>query len=371
LNVGLFYGESKDRVNSNRSYYDLIVTTFQTGFNYFDHMKFHRKIIDESHQSIVNSYSRSITAAATNNWCVSGTPFSSSLIDLSGSARLVGHTDTVFKLNRHFSGDWSLPELIPTLKSVIIRHTKAQRIGGEIALALPESSTEVVWLTMNGQERKQYNLALRTAKPLKRDASTFSIEMALYNQRLVCANASLQSDLTCPTKLNYLIKDLKALRALEPNMHAVVLTHHQLAHALISKTLATEGFSVCGFSGDEAIPKRHKSIAEFQRSVDITQPTGPPVAKVFVVTMKIGNVGITLTAASRVYLFEPCLDPQMELQAAGRIHRLGQTKPVLVKKLMFRDSIESSINELHEAIRDGTVKISNGKFNQDVLSYFL
>ena len=44
-------------------------------------------------------------------------------------------------------------------------------------------------------------------------------------------------------------------------------------------------------------------------------PAPAPVAKVFVATMRVGNVGITLTAASRVYLIEPCLDPAMELQA--------------------------------------------------------
>ena len=44
-----------------------------------------------------------------------------------------------------------------------------------------------------------------------------------------------------------------------------------------------------------------------------------------VITMKTGTVGITLTAATRVYLMEPSLDPAMEVQAAGRIHRLGRT----------------------------------------------
>ena len=44
-------------------------------------------------------------------------------------------------------------------------------------------------------------------------------------------------------------------------------------------------------------------------------------AKVFVVTYATAAGGITLTAASRVYLMEPALDPAVEMQAAGRIHR--------------------------------------------------
>ena len=71
---------------------------------------------------------------------------------------------------------------------------------------------------------------------------------------------------------------------------------------------------------------RHATIREFQASIDQVQAGAAvaeePEAKIFLATTKVGNVGITLTAATRVYLFEPCLDPSMEMQAAGRIHRL-------------------------------------------------
>lgn len=48
------------------------------------------------------------------------------------------------------------------------------------------------------------------------------------------------------------------------------------------------------------------------------------------------------------------------MQAAGRIHRLGQTKDVLVTRFLYRDSIEENIVRLHEAINAGTVKQSDG-----------
>lgn len=73
-------------------------------------------------------------------------------------------------------------------------------------------------------------------------------------------------------------------------------------------------------------------------------------------------MGITLTAATVVYLMEPCLDPTMEVQAAGRIHRLGQTRPVLVKRLCYKDSIDARIVELHGAIRSGAISIVDNVF---------
>ena len=52
----------------------------------------------------------------------------------------------------------------------------------------------------------------------------------------------------------------------------------------------------------------------------------------FVVTYATAAVGITLTAATRVYLMEPAIDPAQEMQAAGRIHRLGQTKDIFITR---------------------------------------
>ena len=82
--------------------------------------------------------------------------------------------------------------------------------------------------------------------------------------------------------------------------------------------------------------------------------------QVLIVTLRVGAVGMTLTSANRVYLFEPAFNPAAEVQAAGRIHRLGQTKDVLVTRFLYRDSIEENIVRLHEAINAGTVKLSDG-----------
>ena len=48
------------------------------------------------------------------------------------------------------------------------------------------------------------------------------------------------------------------------------------------------------------------------------------------------------------------------MQAAGRIHRLGQDKGVLIKRFAFRDSLEHNITKLHDAIKAGTVTLTDG-----------
>ena len=65
---------------------------------------------------------------------------------------------------------------------------------------------------------------------------------------------------------------------------------------------------------------------------------------------------------------EPSEDPATELQAAGRIHRLGQTKEVLIKRFAFRNTIEHAICDLHEEIKAKRVPAGAGKDNDVVKS---
>ena len=146
-------------------------------------------------------------------------------------------------------------------------------------------------------------------------------------------------------------------------MHAVVFAHMPGAQYTIVSMLKASGFYVCHFTSSMIPRRRHEIICNFQKSGG----TLGGVAKVFVITMKTGSVGITLTAASRVYLMEPCFDPAMEVQAAGRVHRLGQSKDALIKKFAFRDSIDENICKLHAEMRKPGNKmgITNGKLPRD------
>lgn len=111
-------------------------------------------------------------------------------------------------------------------------------------------------------------------------------------------------------------------------MHAVVFTAYTNTHAAVVRALRDDGLVTIEFSGSTGPVKRDEAIREFQRGLDAASASvagggaaAKPRACVFVITTRAGNVGITLTAASRVYLMEPALDPAVEMQAAGRIHR--------------------------------------------------
>ena len=64
---------------------------------------------------------------------------------------------------------------------------------------------------------------------------------------------------------------------------------------------------------------------------------------------------------------EPCFDPTDELQAAGRIHRLGQSKEVLCKRFVFRNSVESCVVSVHDKLKAGSFKITDKAFTTAIV----
>jgi SNF2 family DNA or RNA helicase len=69
-------------------------------------------------------------------------------------------------------------------------------------------------------------------------------------------------------------------------------------------------------------------------------------------SLKAGGLGINLTSADFVILLDPWWNPAVEDQASARAHRMGQTRPVTIYRLIARGTIEEKIIELHRHKRD-------------------
>jgi DNA repair protein RAD5 len=65
--------------------------------------------------------------------------------------------------------------------------------------------------------------------------------------------------------------------------------------------------------------------------------------EVLLVSLKAGCLGLNLTSASLLYMMDAWWNPAVEDQAINRVHRLGQTKPVLIKRLMAADTVEMTL----------------------------
>jgi SNF2 family DNA or RNA helicase len=72
---------------------------------------------------------------------------------------------------------------------------------------------------------------------------------------------------------------------------------------------------------------------------------------VFLISLKAGGVGLTLTAADTVIHYDPWWNPAVEDQATDRAHRIGQDKPVFVYKLIAAGTVEERMLDLQSRKR--------------------
>ncbi|MGL5910799.1 MAG: helicase-related protein, partial [Phycicoccus sp.] len=75
-------------------------------------------------------------------------------------------------------------------------------------------------------------------------------------------------------------------------------------------------------------------------------------APVFLISLKAGGFGLTLTEADYVFVLDPWWNPAAEAQAVDRTHRSGQTRPVNVYRLVSRHTVEEKVVALQERKRD-------------------
>ncbi|KAH8073889.1 helicase [Aureococcus anophagefferens] len=373
LVVARFYGSDKLSPKKLADWrdVDVLVSTFTTKFkapNVFgdllvDSLRFHRIVVDEIHLTFQSADFRQLKA--DRKWAVTGTPMTTAVDHLSRSASFLGVHGQISGQMQAYRRAFETPGadcvlarkkqdafdgLVAALKLRMIRHTKAMRLGGAVALALPDELAATVALDFSDRERaayrEDYDLGAHRRTRIRGGGATkFTVEMTLAKSRHACQRSK--------AKRAALLADLEARRGAR-GCRAVIFTEYKDVHAELVTDLRRTfpSFRVFEFSGGTDANVRHRSIREFQAD------EGPP-DRIFVITMRAGSVGITLTAADVVYLLGPCVDPADEVQAAGRIHRLGQSSDVLIKKFVVNGTVEASICELHDKIKAGALALDS------------
>jgi SNF2 family DNA or RNA helicase len=83
-------------------------------------------------------------------------------------------------------------------------------------------------------------------------------------------------------------------------------------------------------------------------------------AELFLISLRAGGTGLNLTAADYVVHLDPWWNPAVEDQASDRAHRIGQTRPVTIYRLVMQDSIEEKIVQLHRGKRELAAELLEG-----------
>ncbi|KAK0617929.1 SNF2 family N-terminal domain-containing protein [Bombardia bombarda] len=128
---------------------------------------------------------------------------------------------------------------------------------------------------------------------------------------------------------------LKMIHEYQENGDRVlVFTRFAKVIEILGECLSSEDIQYLSLQGNTDVSERQELINEFNEDESIP---------VFLLTTGSGGTGINLTAANKVIIFDQSDNPQDDIQAENRAHRLGQTRPVEVIRLVSKDTIEELI----------------------------
>ncbi|KAL0578571.1 putative ATPase [Marasmius crinis-equi] len=119
-----------------------------------------------------------------------------------------------------------------------------------------------------------------------------------------------------------------------------------------------KGWKICRIDGSTPPIDRRNQMDIFQNGGD-----DPKAPQLFLLSTRAGGLGITLTAADTVIFYDQDWNPQMDAQAQDRAHRIGQTKPVLIFRIVSAHTIETKIMQKATEKRQlEALVIAKGKF---------
>uniref|UniRef100_A0A3B5KQI8 DNA excision repair protein ERCC-6-like n=1 Tax=Takifugu rubripes TaxID=31033 RepID=A0A3B5KQI8_TAKRU len=163
------------------------------------------------------------------------------------------------------------------------------------------------------------------------------------------SNVSDETLISESGKLVFLFRLLERLR--EEGCRTLVFAHYRKVLDILERILGNRGFKVMRLDGTiKQITERERRISLFQMDRSYS---------VFLLTTQVGGVGITLTAANRVVIYDPSWNPATDAQAVDRAYRIGQTENVVIYRLITCGTVEEKIYR-RQVFKDSLIRQSTG-----------
>ncbi|MBS1748422.1 MAG: DEAD/DEAH box helicase [Bacteroidetes bacterium] len=361
IQVLVYHGQNRKKEDLTITGNQVIITTYSTMRNDADYIcgqAYGIAVVDESH-NIKNPIAQ-ITQAVMKlragfRLALSGTPVVNNTFDLYSQLNFV--VPGLFGSREFFKREYADPidtkqdeEKVAALKRMtapfILRRTKEQ-----VAKDLPDKTESVLWCEMNGLQRSIYEEILKQTRnsiflEVEKNGlskSKFSILQGMTKLRQVCSSPVLlpkddqQTICTESVKMQMLMDELTNIL---PVHKVLVFSQFSSMLQVLAEECKKNDFKFYHFDGQTPPAKRTEMVNAFQ------QPGNN--VPLFLISLKAGNTGLTLTAADYVFLFDPWWNTAVEDQAIDRTHRIGQTKNVFAYKMICKNSIEEKIINLQQ-----------------------
>jgi superfamily II DNA or RNA helicase len=206
-----------------------------------------------------------------------------------------------------------------------------------VAHQLPEKLEQIVWVEMEEEQRNLYDSILAASrKQIGGATNRLQILEKILRLRQICCHPALINEGRIPSaKLERLILDLEEIAA--EGRKALIYSQFTSMLSLIKQVLLEKNYNFSYLDG--ATDDRQEAVAKFQ---------GDPNTSFFLISLKAGGVGLNLTKADYVLLFDPWWNEAVERQAIDRAHRLGRESLVIARRYVTALSIEEKMMHLKE-----------------------
>jgi SNF2 family DNA or RNA helicase len=210
---------------------------------------------------------------------------------------------------------------------------------------LPPRSESIDFVELDESEREAYELVRAATKrevveKLAEGANVLAVLEALLRLRQAACHRGLLpgQEAASSSKVERVLDIVEELAS--EGHRALVFSQWTSLLDKVEPGLESRGLGFLRLDGSTR--DRESVVNAFQAD------SGPPV---LLLSLKAGGTGLNLTAADHVFLLDPWWNPAVEEQAADRAHRIGQDRPVLVHRIVAKDTVEEGILALQEKKR--------------------
>ena len=357
INIKLFSGKDRKKTIKNLKKFDLLITTYtllQQESELLSSVKWQTIILDEA-QAIKNAATKRSQAAmslqAKFKLITTGTPIENHLGELWNLFHFInpGLLGTLNSFNERFAipiERYQDREAKLKLKK-LIRPFILRRIKSQVLEELPSRTEVTLDVEMSTDEAHFYE-ALRQNAIDKLESNKdnkgkhIQILTEIMRLRQACCNPRLLDDNTTIES-----SKLKVFASLTEELiggrHKALVFSQFIGHLrIIRQYLDEQSIHYQYLDGSTSSKKRKERVDAFQSGQ----------GDLFLISLKAGGLGLNLTAADYVIHMDPWWNPAVEDQASDRAHRIGQTRPVTIYRLVCKNTIEEKIVTLHQEKRD-------------------
>jgi superfamily II DNA or RNA helicase len=329
---------------------DIVVTSytlFRLEYDDYESLTWAGLVLDEA-QFVKNPHSKGFECAmklpTLFKLAITGTPMENNLAELWSLCTITmpGIFGRLDRFTDHYRNPIErghdaarLDQLRRRIRPFLLRRRKA-----DVAIDLPPKQEQIVELELAPQHRRVYQTYLQRERQKvlgllgDMNKNRFEIFRSLMLLRQAALDVALvgHKQAIPSTKLDHLVEQVMDITA--EGHRTLVFSQFTRFLGAARQRLEHAGIT-CGYL-DGSTTRRADVIEEFKHGH----------APVFLISLKAGGFGLNLTEADYCILLDPWWNPATEAQAVDRIHRIGQTRNVMVYRLVAKDTIEEKVMAL-------------------------